>query len=138
MIYPKIKSLLDKLDCDRRVENAESLYLSLEELNISPKSELGEFLINYDPINLASKKTGIYILDVMNPTAGYSRITTKGGLGSPIGMTYQFVQETWELPKDFLPLTSTEGEGAILINLETNRVYDFCVEQINQLWFFAD
>lgn len=69
----------------------------------------------------------------MNPTIGYSRITTKGGLDSPIGAAYQFVQDTWELPKDFLPLTSTEGEGAILLNLQTNRVYDFNLDKYNQL-----
>lgn len=39
-----------------------------------------------------------------------------------------FVQDVWELPKEFICLTGVQGEGCYLYSNKTEAVYDFSLE----------
>jgi hypothetical protein len=81
-------------------------------LGVSPQSEFFAFYSAFNAINLHSEASYETLLDVSEPTASVARATA-------------FVREVWELPRDFICITSCEGEGCYLYSTLTEAVYDF-------------
>lgn len=86
--------------------------IELANLEILPDSQIGEFYLTYNATNLYSDHAGEELNELCSPSPQLLEATV-------------FVREMWELPSEFVCLTSAEGEGAYLYSLVDGQVYDF-------------
>ena len=94
------------VECDDRAAAAQEL----ERLGIPGDSQFTAFYLRFCPTVFSSPHSYEELNDL---TRGSVRDATA------------FVHETWELPHEFVCLTSCEGEGCYLYSKETGAVYDF-------------
>jgi hypothetical protein len=87
---------------------------ALEELlhlGVEPESQLAMFCAEYQVSPVSSSVSAEELMDPVSPTRQLRGVTA-------------FVRDTYEVPTDFVCLTSAEGEGFILYELSTGAVYD--------------
>ena len=132
-IRKKILSKASVLSDERRKylelsdERKKYTEVSLKRLGIDSKSQFGKIYLTFNPSIFWDLGTPSYSeLDSAYPAVldGHP-LPDPDQTISPIEGTYQFVRETWELPENYIPFTSTEGEGCYLYDKETEAVYDF-------------
>ena len=110
------KALRDKIeqhrsgDIDRTYPDA--VNEALEALGIPLDSEFGDFFREYAVTSLASPGDKAELRDLLEPTTQIMHVT-------------QFVHEVWELPENYICLSSVQSEGAYLYDRDTGAVWDF-------------
>ena len=87
----------------------------MAKLGIPPTTELFSFCSEYCLSNLFSETSSEALVDVCEPS-------------EEMAVGTRFIQETWELPCEYVALTSCQGEGAFLYSKATHRVFDFSLE----------
>jgi hypothetical protein len=102
-----------------RVDSAKALK-ALEALGVQGDSELAIFFRRYQAAALVSKSSYNELLDPCSPSL-------------QIGDATEFARETYELNDRFIAFTSGEGEGFILYELATGRVFDAAVDEFDSL-----
>ena len=85
---------------------------ALEELRIPLKSEFGDFFREYAVTALGNPGEKAELRDLLRPTAQIRDVT-------------HFAHEVWELPENYICLSSVEGEGGYLYDRDTGAVWDF-------------
>jgi hypothetical protein len=85
-------------------------------LGITPESEFFAFFSEFNASVLFSTSSYEELMDVSEPTPQIAAGTT-------------FVREVWEIPSEFICLTSCEGEGCYLYSTKSNAVYDFSLAE---------
>jgi len=120
MIPEALRKLSEQQPGEVRRTDAEAALSALRSLGVSPQSELAEFFLNYKVTNFSSRNSDETLLDVASPTRQIEEAS-------------QFCWEVWEIPRHYLCLTSPEGEGAYLYNLEDEGIYDFSLSASENL-----
>lgn len=120
MIPDDLKMLVERQrgqSVRRKVVEAEQ---ALGALGVPPSSEFADFYREYKVSAFASRSSNVELLDVAEPSAQVGRATT-------------FIHEVWELPSQFVCLSSVEGEGAFLYSTVTGEVWDFDLSERDRL-----
>lgn len=92
--------------------NVEKARSQMAMLGVRPGSEFYAFFSEFTAVNLTSVTSDEYLRDVADPTP-------------QIAASTGFVREVWELPSEYICMTSCEGEGGYLYSTVTEAVYDF-------------
>src|SRR5580658_1216773 len=82
---------------------------ALSDLGVSAESEFGEFYLNYVTVNFDSNEPCSELRDISIPSSEITEMT-------------KFVQDIWGLPKQYICITSMEGEGCFLYDRITGKV----------------
>ena len=92
---------------------------SLNDLNISEQSELGEFFLEYCLSGVLSNRR-MELLDLCSPTLQIWNAT-------------RFGRDVYDVPDEYVCLTSGESEGFVLYSVTNRRIYDIGVSEIEAL-----
>ena len=84
----------------------------LKYLGISEDSQFGHFFTKHCITFFVSNVSNEELMDLTCPN-------------DEIAVGTDFIREVWELPEEYICLTSCEGEGGYLYNREDGAVYDF-------------
>ncbi len=101
-------------DSEDRVE------AQLNILGIAMGTELATFFLTYSVSAVFSPVSREQLLDPASPTPQVLSAT-------------RFVRDVWDIPAEFVCLTSPEGEGAYLYNLASGAVFDFSLTDYEAL-----
>jgi hypothetical protein len=85
---------------------------ALRTLGIPLQSEIAEFFLNYQISLFLSRVSDEQLCDVASPTEEIAQGT-------------QFAREVWQIPDNYVCLTSVQGEGAYLYDKASGKVWDF-------------
>jgi hypothetical protein len=85
---------------------------ALSDLNVPLNSDFAVFFLNYTITLFRSDVSGEQLCDIAEPTP-------------EIALGTRFVHDVWELPEQFICITSVQGEGAYLYDVKTGKVWDF-------------
>ncbi len=88
--------------------------IELEALGVRLDGQLAEFFRRYRITFFQSAVSYVELCDILDPTP-------------EVAIGTRFVREVWELPRNFVCLTSAEGEGAYLYDVLTEAVWDLCL-----------
>ena len=89
---------------------------ALQALGVRADTQFGQFYLAFSPINFMSPHSKEELLDVSHPTAQILRAT-------------DFIREVWDLPSEYVCITTAEGEGAYLYSTVTKQVYNFSLQE---------
>lgn len=103
----------DNLRNDVEQSNAEA---ELSQLGVTKDSELWMVYSQFCVVNFFSKSSFEALVDVCVP-------------GPEIKVGTAFVHEVWNVPANFIALTTCEGEGAYLYDIVTGSVSDFAIPE---------
>ena len=112
MVPTKLVDLVSKQPGDTVRLDKKAVKDCLNELGVSPSSELAIFYLDYKVSTFCSNASDEELLDVVSPSGAISRASN-------------FVHEVWELPENFICLSSVEAEGCYLYEKISGSVYDF-------------
>ena len=101
-------------------KDASPAFEALRQLEIDRKTELGEFYTKYKG-GFISPEPRPELLDIAGPAIPAVPDQT------------EYVLDRYELPVEFVALTSDESEGMYLYNKNNQSVYDFNVGQTQEL-----
>lgn len=107
---PAIQGRVDAVDVRRE----------LAALGVDPASEVAEFFEAFRAVNIHSRHTSEQLMDPAFPSPQLAAAT-------------EFVRDVYQVEKEFLCLTSAEGEGFFLYDLRTGAVFDVDVAQLEDL-----
>lgn len=108
MIPSTLIELIEKQPGDiHRVDKACTAQ-ALKKLDIEKDTEFSEFFLTYTITAFMSESSDIELLDIINP--------------NQIEDFTDFVREVWELPVNFICLTSTQSEGCYLYDKKMVRL----------------
>lgn len=91
----------------------------LAKLGVREGSEIHSFFSEFQIGLFISRSSYEELSDVCEPTP-------------QIWVGTQFVRDVWELPEEFICLTSVQGEGCYLYSNVTESVYDFSLAEREQ------
>ncbi|MEO6677973.1 MAG: SMI1/KNR4 family protein [Pseudomonas sp.] len=112
MIPNELIQLIEKQPGDIHRIDKHSVTEALTALNISLDSELSEFFLNYAITFFRSNSSDEDLCDVADPS-------------NEIAVGTNFIHEVWELPENFICLTSVQGEGCYLYDNNNGEILDF-------------
>lgn len=112
MIPIQLKKLVEQQPGKVHRTNREAVERALSDLNVSFDSEFAEFFLAYTITLFKSDVSGEQLCDVAEPTP-------------EVALGTHFVHDVWELPEQFVCLSSVQGEGAYLYDRNTGKVWDF-------------
>jgi hypothetical protein len=92
---------------------------SLSALGIDRDTEFAEFFLNFR-LSAVLSNQNIELLDLCSPTEQI------------LGAT-EFARDIYEMPSEFICLTSGEGEGFIVYSKRDGKIYDIGVDEIDDL-----
>ena len=124
MIPKKIVDLLVANGQIPRAVGRDKVMETLQLLGIGSDSEFGEFYQEYDPSLLSSDVSYEQLEDAVEAVVDGQSLDNVKPEESPLYVGSQFIWETWGLPKDFIALTSLEGEGGYIYSASDEKVYD--------------
>jgi hypothetical protein len=107
-----IRTLALSRPWDARRRRPDDVIEQLRKLGIEADSQLATFFREFIAPNLLSSSSLETLMDPASPSPQMGRATS-------------FVREVWELPHEYVCLTSCEGEGCYLYSTRTGAVYDF-------------
>jgi hypothetical protein len=81
-------------------------------LGIEPDSQFAAFFVEFNATNMYSTSSYEELQDLSSPSPQIAGVT-------------RFVREVWGLPREYVCLTSCDGEGGYLYSIRTGAVYDF-------------
>jgi hypothetical protein len=110
-----IQAQSGEIDCDDPDEAA----IELQQLGIPKDSEFAAVYLRYSPSVFLSSVSYEQLLDLVGPGGGLRAAT-------------EFVHSVWELPREYVCITSCEGEGCYLYSKTTEGVYDFSLADREQ------
>lgn len=117
MIPLELRDLCDGKNAARGETGLRDVRRALELLNISPASELGQVAARYNLAMLTHQgPSREQLIDFCWPF-------------DDIASAHEFIVSTWEIPDNFVPLTSCEGEGAYLYDRDAGGVWDFSLAE---------
>ncbi|PAU59955.1 hypothetical protein BZL41_16265 [Pseudomonas sp. PIC25] len=116
MIPPQLISLIEKQPGNIHRANTESVVEALKALDISLESEFAEFFLNYVITFFKSTASNEELCDIAEPS-------------NEIEVGTDFIHEVWELPENFICLTTVQGEGCYLYDKKNGEVLDFSLAQ---------
>lgn len=85
---------------------------ALIKLGVDPQSEYYSFALRYCLGNFFPQAFDDWLCDICEPT-------------EEVLVGTAFVRDAWQLPDDFICLTSCHGEGCILLSRATGEIFDF-------------
>jgi hypothetical protein len=85
---------------------------ALKKLGIDPRSEYYSFALCYCLGNFFPHALDDWLCEICEPTEEVLAGTS-------------FVHDVWQLPDDFICLTSCQGEGCFLLSRTTGEIFDF-------------
>ncbi|WP_028622118.1 hypothetical protein [Pseudomonas sp. Ant30-3] len=112
MIPNELIKLIEKQPGDIHRTDKRSVTEALTALNISLDSELSEFFLNYTITLFRSNSSDEELCDIADPS-------------NEIEVGTNFIHEVWELPENFICLTSVQSEGCYLYDKNSEEVLDF-------------
>ncbi|UZE09710.1 SMI1/KNR4 family protein [Pseudomonas sp. B21-053] len=112
MIPSKLIQLIEKQPADIHRLDKRSAAEALTALNISLDSEISEFFLDYKVSFFRSNSSDEQLCDIAHPS-------------NQIEVGTNFIHEVWELPENFICLTSVQGEGCYLYDKNSGKVLDF-------------
>jgi hypothetical protein len=84
----------------------------LRALGIQSDTQLAAFFLEFNATNMSSTSSFEELQELSSPSPQIQSAT-------------RFVHEVWGLPREYVALTSCEGEGGYLYSILTGAVYDF-------------
>lgn len=137
MIPKQLRLALDEIEA--RLFNDEetgAATRTLQALGIQHNTQLWEVYSRYLPgtiyPNLVFDEVRAELEDPFSFAAGGEPFE-EDPWESPIGNSTAFVRATWEVPDDFVCISSIEGEGAYLYRIGSEAIYDFDLGQSEPL-----
>lgn len=112
MIPIQLKILVEQQSGKVQRTNREAVERALSNLNVPLDSDFAEFFLNYTITLFRSDVSEEQLCDIAEPTP-------------EIALGTRFVHDVWELPEQFICVSSVQGEGAYLYDLKTGKVWDF-------------
>ncbi|PHX51763.1 hypothetical protein AO354_38600, partial [Pseudomonas syringae pv. syringae] len=101
MIPNELIQLIEKQPGNVHRTDKRSVIEALAALDINLDSELSEFFLNYTITFFKSNSSNEELCDIAEPS-------------NEIEVGTNFIHEVWDLPKNFICLTSVQGEGCYL------------------------
>ena len=103
------------------LRKSESLVVEeLRRLGVPEHSQFGEFFIHFQVSALSSAVSKEELMDLASPAPQIRSVT-------------EFVHGVYDVPDQFICLTSAEGEGFYLYDRDSEAVYDVGVEDVQAL-----
>ncbi|MCW6057960.1 SMI1/KNR4 family protein [Pseudomonas fragariae (ex Marin et al. 2024)] len=112
MIPNELIQLIEKQPGNVHRTDKRSVIEALAALDINLDSELSEFFLNYTITFFKSNSSNEELCDIAEPS-------------NEIEVGTNFIHEVWDLPKNFICLTSVQGEGCYLYDKNSGQVLDF-------------
>ena len=109
---PRLVTLIEGQSGETECDDPSEAAVELEHLGILTESEFAAVYLKYSPSVFLSTVSHEQLLDLVGP-------------GGKLCMATEFVHSVWELPHDYVCITSCEGEGCYLYSKTTGGVYDF-------------
>ena len=114
-----------------RVDDDRVIQRSLDALGIEGDCELGWFFRAFNPVFLVGKP--VELLDILEPKPDHPTLPPLPPWEAPVGGETVFVREVWDVPDEFLCLSTTDTDHAFLYHLSTGHIYDFSHGQYEEL-----
>ena len=112
MIPQQLVTLIESQPCFRQRPDTAEVSRALTTLGIALDSEFAQIYLAYHPADFESRANDEVLMDIAEPT-------------EEILMGTEFIHEVWELPHNFVALTSLQGEGGYLLDKDSGGVWDF-------------
>jgi hypothetical protein len=112
MLPIELKTLVEKQPGQVQRKNRAAAELALSNLKVPLDSELAQFFLAYTITLFQSVVSSEQLCDIADPT-------------HEIAVGTRYIREVWELPEQFVCLSSVQGEGAYLYDLNVGSVWDF-------------
>jgi hypothetical protein len=112
MIPRHLKALIERQMGDFLRADRGAAEAALNGLGIPLDSEIAEFFLTHQISQFSSDVSDEQLCDVAEPSEEICAGT-------------QFIRDVWELPEQYVCLTSAQGEGAYLYERSTGGVWDF-------------
>jgi hypothetical protein len=113
MIPSHIAKLCDRKNALRKPEDMDCVVRELELLNIAKDSGFAQVALRYDIGNLTTLGRSLEeLIDLCCPD-------------EQISSTTEWVRLAWEIPENFIPITTCEGKGGYLYDRNTDSVWYF-------------
>ena len=93
--------------------------VELKKLGIAEGSQIYDFFLEFKPGTFLSTSSYEELMDIAEPSP-------------EITLGTNFIHEVWEIPEEYICLTSCEGEGCYLYSKNTEAVYDFSLAEREQ------
>lgn len=121
MIPLSIKDTLGGMDgeIDRNENEIVDVKRNLEMLGLKEDEQISQFFIRFNSCSIVSKRD-FELLDLCFPN-------------DEIFETTEWAKDVYQLPKDYICLTSGEGEGFILFSKIDSKIYDVSVSEFSSL-----
>lgn len=116
MIPRQLINLIEKQPGNIHRADTGPVIEALKALDISLESELAEFFLNY-------------VITFFRSTTSYEELCDIAEPSNEIEVGTSFIHEVWELPENFICLTTVQGEGCYLYDKKNGEVLDFSLAQ---------
>jgi hypothetical protein len=112
MIPTSLSILVEKQSGNVHRSNLSAVEFALTELKIPLDSEFAKFFLTYTITLYKSSVSAEQLCDIADPTP-------------EIAFGTRYVHDVWELPEQYICISSIQGEGAYLYDVKTGKVWDF-------------
>jgi hypothetical protein len=112
MIPTSLSILVEKQSGNVHRSNLSAVEFALKDLKIPLDSEFAKFFLTYTITLYKSAVSEEQLCDIADPTP-------------EIAFGTRYVHDVWELPEQYICISSIQGEGAYLYDVKTGKVWDF-------------
>ena len=112
MIPTLLSILVEKQSGNVHRSNFFAAEFALTDLKIPLDSEIAKFFLHYTITLYKSAVSEEQLCDIADPTP-------------EIALGTKYVHDVWELPEQYICISSIQGEGAYLYDVKTGKVWDF-------------